>query len=757
MLEPETLGRGTAAAPRWHWLFVAAIVVVLISGSLAIREYTRFSAATTAVEHAYLVLTTTDEVLGRLLDVEAARRGYLLTGDARLLRTLEREAAVDDAAGRLERLVVDNPPQLARARELAALGARTIGRLAGALPPDGRNPGPPSEAASRLAVARGQEDLDAVRTLGEHMKAAERTLLGDREAQARLARRAALLFAGSSLMVAVTLGFVAVRVDRGFIRRRVAFEHALAGRLSAERSMRSAAQELFRSERLNRSLLDCSADCIQLLDPDGRLVLMNESGRRLLDIDDPSAFQGLPWPELWGESAGVARQGLQAAAAEGTARFRAFCPTTHGVPKWWDVIVTPIRDADGALARLMCISRDITEQTRIDEERTQLLASERAARAEAERAVHLKDEFLATLSHELRTPLNAILGWVGVLKQDRSTQTTEKAIAVIDRNARRQSQVIDDLLDVSRIVSGRLRLDVQRIDLAPIVEDTLNAARPSADARGVRVLAESIGAAWVQGDPVRLQQVIWNLVSNGIKFTGPGGAVRVSVRTVGPQAQVQVADTGEGLSPEMLPEIFQRFRQGDSSASRPHGGLGLGLAIVKNVVEMHGGSVEAASDGPGRGATFTVRLHLGEADVARAGRDGSARSLLAGITALVVEDEPESRELVERLLQDAGARVVGCPSADAALERIDEGVAPDVVVSDVGMPGADGYHFVRRLRDGSGPEAHVPAIALTGHTRAEDRERAATAGYQVHLAKPVDAGELIATVASLVGRGAPGA
>ena len=259
----------------------------------------------------------------------------------------------------------------------------------------------------------------------------------------------------------------------------------------------------------------------------------------------------------------------------------------------------------------MTVSRDITEQKRAEQERALLLASERAARSEAERAARMKDDFVSTLSHELRTPLNAILGWIGVLKQQQqSPETLAKAIDVIDRNSRRQSQMVDDLLDVSRIMSGKLRLDVQRLDVASVIEEAVASAQPAADAKGVRLVKVLGSAAIVQGDPGRLQQVVWNLVSNAIKFTPRGGLVQVTLRKVNSHIHVQVSDSGQGIRADVLPHVFQRFRQGDASATRHHGGLGLGLAIVKNLVEMHGGSVEAASEGEGLGSVFTVRLPL---------------------------------------------------------------------------------------------------------------------------------------------------
>jgi len=753
---PNTAAHSEHSLPwRWHWIFAVSIVLVIISGLLAFREYVRFSQASSAVDHAYEVLSTVDELVVRLLDTENSTRGYLLTKAPALLAP-HRESAplVTALTQRLSALVADNPDQAHRAERIAALSQAEIEALNTAVADFEQ--GQARQAIARLSSGDGQRYMGAIRVLAAAMKTAERSLLSDRENQALLARRASVVFALASLLVAVSLGFVAISVDRGFARRRMAFDHEMAARLSAERSMQSAARELYRSERLNRSILDSSADCIQLLEPDGRLLLINEPGLRLLAIDDFEPFRRLPWPDLWGESAGVARDALATATAKGTARFRAFCPTTRGAPKWWDVIVTPIRDADGGVARLMCIARDVTEHTHAEEERNHLLASERAARGEAERAVHLKDQFLATLSHELRTPLNAIVGWLGVLNNDRSPATLQKALAVIDRNARRQSQMVDDLLDVSRIVSGKLGLDVQRIDMASVVDEAVTAAQPAADTKGIQLVADAHGPTIVHGDPVRLQQVLWNLIGNAVKFTGPGGRVEVIVRAGRSHVQVHVRDTGQGIAPDLLPHLFQRFRQGDSSSSRAHGGLGLGLAIVKAVVEMHGGHVTVSSEGTGRGTVFTIGLPLapdaeGEGGSPLEGR-AAGRALLAGIVSMVVEDEPDEREVIQRLLEDAGATVRAFPGADAALHAVQEGLVPDVFLSDVSMPGCDGYEFMRRIRQMEGRVARVPAAAITALACVDDRRRASLAGYQTQLPKPLDAGELVATVASLVGR-----
>ncbi len=739
----------------WRITLLVAVVFLLITGGLTARQYFRFSTAAGLVGHTYQVLAAIDRVHTGLLDAETGAHGFLLTGSVPFLAPYNDAAPrIMDAANELTTLVQDNPVQVERAVSLARISRARLGELQSAV--SDYQAGRTREALDRIASGVGQRLMDEARALEAQLKDTEDDLLDQRASTARLARRAALIFAILCLSIAGSLAFVAVAVDRDFERRRVALAIESAGRESAELSARATSQELRRSESFNRSVLESSGDCIQVLDATGRLVSTNGPGLRLLEIDDAAAVTGQPWIDQWGENRTLAREAYTAAAAGGQSRFQALRQTRSGDDRWWDVILTPIRSADDSVANVVCIARDVTDQKRNEVEKEHLLASERSARSEAEHAAHVKDEFLATLSHELRTPLNAIVGWIGVLKQDKSQETMSKALDVIDRNSRRQSQMIDDLLDVSRIVSGKLPLEVRRVDMAAVIEEALTSAQPAADAKGIRLIKVLGSAAVIQGDPGRLQQIVWNLVSNAIKFTNRGGLVHVTLRKVGSHVVLDVGDTGQGIAPDVLPQVFQRFRQGDSSSTRRHGGLGLGLAIVKNLVEMHGGSVEASSEGAGKGALFTVRLPLALAGVA-ADLEPADPALrygvtLNGIVAMIVDDEEDARELLERLLADAGAQVSACGSAREALDSLARGFKPDVIISDIGMPEQDGYEFMQHLRQMGGPTSSVPAAALTALARVEDRKRALLAGFQTHLAKPVDPGELVATVASLARR-----
>ena len=383
---------------------------------------------------------------------------------------------------------------------------------------------------------------------------------------------------------------------------------------------------------------------------------------------------------------------------------------------------------------------------------------------QAQEANRMKDEFLATLSHELRTPMNAIMGWAQLLREGKlDAATTARAVQTIDRNARVQTQLISDILDVSRIVSGKLRLDVRPVELVRAVEAALDTIRPAAEARDIDVqTALDAGAGLVSGDADRLQQVVWNLLSNAIKFTPSGGRVHVRLVRIEPHVQLTVQDSGIGIDRDFLPHVFERFRQGDSSSTRPHGGLGLGLALVRDLVELHGGTVQASSAGRDQGATFTVKLPVIGAvrppapELPPAAPESATMAALAGslrgVNVLLVDDEADARDLFKAVLEGSGARVTAVGSGAEAYSSFTTS-PPDVVVSDIEMPEENGYDLIRRLR--GLPEergGRIPAAALTAYARAEDRIRALRAGFQHHVTKPVQPAELVAVVASLVRR-----
>jgi PAS domain S-box-containing protein len=436
--------------------------------------------------------------------------------------------------------------------------------------------------------------------------------------------------------------------------------------------------------------------------------------------------------------------------------FRRIRP--DGEIRWLSTTGHAFYDEHGQPVRMMGATTDITERKRAEQEREALLAREQAARTELERAGRLKDEFLATLSHELRTPLNAILGWTQVLRRSpEKVADVEEGLSIIERNARVQTQLIEDLLDMSRIISGKLRLEVARVDLLAVIENAVQTLRHSANAKEIQlVTALDPHAAEIRGDASRMQQIVWNLLSNAIKFTGRGGTVQVRLARVNSQVEIAIADDGIGIAPEFLPHLFQRFRQADSSTTRQHAGLGLGLAIVKHLVELHGGTVEAASEGVGKGSIFRIQLPLPTvrepptADVSsgNGATDGHDISL-KDLRVLVVDDEPDARLLVERVLGSAGASVATAASAGEATDALAGGHF-DLLISDIGMPGADGYDLLSGVRQGNaGDNADIPAIALTAFARSEDRRRAMMVGFDIFVSKPVDASELLAIAARL--------
>ncbi len=408
---------------------------------------------------------------------------------------------------------------------------------------------------------------------------------------------------------------------------------------------------------------------------------------------------------------------------------------------------------------------DITDRKLSEQEREQLLAREQAARAEAEAANRMKDEFLSTLSHELRTPLNAMLGWTQLLKSRKFDETTtERALETIDRNTKSLAQLIEDVLDVSRIIRGILHLNTQPLELISLVQAAIDTVQPAADAKEIRIECKfdsTVGV--VMGDGNRLQQVVWNLLSNAVKFTSKEGIVTLQLERINSRVQIRVSDTGGGIAPEFLSHVFERFRQADSSTTRSHGGLGLGLAIVRHLVELHGGIVSAESPGIGQGATFIVNLPMKAVAVGvkkpeqfspvnEDCEDPNNLLTLKGLRVLVVDDEPDARQLIATILGQYGAQVMTVASAFEALLAIPQ-FHPDILVSDIGMPQEDGYALIRQLRTLSQEQGgRIPAVALTAYARAEDRTQALLAGFQLHLPKPVNPTELAAVVANLAGR-----
>ncbi len=429
--------------------------------------------------------------------------------------------------------------------------------------------------------------------------------------------------------------------------------------------------------------------------------------------------------------------------------------------RWFLGRAEPARDEDGQIIKWYGTCTDINEQKLAIIERDTLLQKEQTAREIAVNANNLKDEFLATVSHELRTPLNAILGWASIAQTSKfDPETINRALEIISRNAKSQNQIIEDILDISRIITGKLILNIDTVALVSVIGAALDSLRPALSAKNIRLKTSfDTKAEIISGDPNRLQQIVWNLVSNAVKFTHPEGEIEVFLKRAGSYAEIIVRDTGDGISPDFLPYVFDRFRQADGTSKRQYGGLGLGLAIVRQLVELHGGSIYADSGGLGLGATFTVKLPLAARRVETAesvllsrktvsGKTSDIpEAALAGIKVLVVDDEADARELLKVMLCRYGAEVVTVESVELALNALGENM-PHVLVSDIGMPVCDGYELIRRIRN-SEPTVALPTVALTAYARKDDRTRALSAGFDDYLAKPVDTAELIKIVARL--------
>ena len=432
----------------------------------------------------------------------------------------------------------------------------------------------------------------------------------------------------------------------------------------------------------------------------------------------------------------------------------------NGTPLDVSVTISPVKDESGAVIGVSKVARDISGIKRILRDREESFEREKAARAEAERGSQIKDEFLTTLSHELRTPMTAILGWANVLSSRGAVSADElrQGLQAIERNARAQAQLIDELLDMSRIINGKLRLDVQPVDLQAIVFDAAESVRPAADAKAIRLttVLDPKGGP-ITGDPNRLQQILWNLLSNAIKFTPRDGRVQVYLRRVRSHVEISVVDSGQGISADFLPQLFTRFTQADTSMTRRHGGLGLGLALVKSLVDMHGGSIKASSPGIDQGSTFTVSLPMAALqvdDTQSISANGVANEAafaspdLSGFHVLVVDDEADARTLIQTILNGCNATVSTASSAAEGFHAVRKH-HPDLIFSDIGMPVEDGYEFLVKLRQLSDAEGgDTPAVALTAFARAEDRRRALMAGFQMHLAKPIEPAELLAVAST---------
>lgn len=545
-------------------------------------------------------------------------------------------------------------------------------------------------------------------------------------------------------------------------------EKRLAETLAAKRSD----ELLHETGQHFETLVQASPLAIMVLDDKAQVQLWNPAAERVFGWTSAEVI-GQRIPILPGERLAEFHDSLRERLARGTASglrgTEVSCIRKNCSPVDLDVWEAPLQDASGSFGLTLYILADITARKQIEQERSELLNRAQAARLEAERTSQLKDEFLATLSHELRTPLNAILGWARLLQSGQlDEQTASRAMESVERNAKIQAKLVEDLLDVSRIITGKWRLETRPVDLCAVAESSIEAIRTTLEAKEITLAKElDLRAGLVLGDPSRLQQILWNLLSNAVKFTPKRGRIQVRLVRNGANAEVSVRDNGKGIAEEFLPYVFERFRQADGSLTRKYGGLGLGLAIARHLTELHGGTVEVESAGENQGSLFTVKLPLlgewasGPADkeatpfstvVPRQPLPLELSTALEGLKLLVIDDDAGSRDLLLTLLGYCGAEVKTGSSAIEALEAVTR-FKPDLLISDIEMPDQDGYSLVRKLRLLEGELGrHIPAVALTAHARTEDRMQALAAGFDTHVCKPVEPAELVTVVASLAHR-----
>jgi PAS domain S-box-containing protein len=534
------------------------------------------------------------------------------------------------------------------------------------------------------------------------------------------------------------------------------------------RSLIRAREAETRSRRLTawwQSTFDAIQDGVMLLSRSGQVLRCNRAMAEMLGRSPEAIVGDAGLPSL-GEGALLAGDWPLARALSERRRIARDVPVGS---RWFEIVADPVLDESVEVSAVVTTVKDITDRRAAEAQLEALLASEQAARKEAEQVNRVKDEFLATLSHELRTPLNAIVGWTHILRTGPlDPARTQQAIDTIARNAHLQAQLISDILDVSRIIAGKLRLELRPVDLAEVVQSALATVRPAAEAKGIHIDCVMDPAAGpLTGDCARLQQVVWNLLSNAIKFTPRGGRMGVRIERVNSSTRLTVEDNGPGVAPDFLPHVFERFRQGDSSSTRPYGGLGLGLAIVRHLVELHGGTVDAANRVDGSGAIFQVTLPSPalfaasaesrvETEVRVEDRPWTpAGRPLAGVSVLVVDDDEDARNLLQFVLERSGAVVVTVSSAAEAVQALRER-RPDALLADIEMPGEDGYSLMAKVRALPAEEGGaVPAAALTAYAGAQDRLRALQAGYQHHVAKPVSPADVTLAVVTLLGLAPP--
>jgi PAS domain S-box-containing protein len=772
--------------------FALTLLLLIIIGGFSYRTMTTLREGIERRAHTYQVLTQTEELMKTLVDAETGTRGYVITGVESYLEPY-REAQRDfpQQFARLRQLTNDNSNHHSRLDLLERLSREKFDVLQEGI--DVRRTQGLSAITDRAQTGRGRLLMDQMRLIVKEIKNEDGHLLQQLNValQSEISRTLTVIVLGSLLGI-LALGLANIAILREIKRRSAAegsLEQAndeLEARVAARTAELSEVNQTLRAEMARRAeaeaaerwqrewwrvTLSSIGDAVITTDGEGRINYINSTAQALTGWTLEEA-RGLPLDRVFSivneesrlpvESpiAKVLREGIVVGLANHTSLI-----AKDGSEVPIDDSGAPIRDDQGRILGAVLIFRDITAQKESERAQEQLLVSEHRAREQAEQANHLKDEFVATVSHELRAPLNAILGWARLLRGGKlDAEASAKAVETIERSAESQARLIEDLLDISRIITGKLQMEIRTIDSTAAARAALEIVTPAAEAKGVQLISDlDPDTSFISGDADRLQQIIWNLLSNAIKFTPRGGLVNVRLMRDQSHVVITIRDTGQGIEPEFLPHVFDRFRQADSSSVRKHGGLGLGLAIVRQLVELHGGTITAHSDGIGHGAAFTIRLPIMPLRVQATTFDPStetgewrlgldANPLLKGLTILIVDDEEDARHMLAHLLIGYGAKVTAASSAAQALEILNQQQL-DLMISDIGMPDADGYSLIRRVRELKiGPGGKLPAIALTAYAQAQDRMRALAAGFQHHVPKPVEPAELVTVIASLTGR-----
>jgi PAS domain S-box-containing protein len=759
-------------------VFGIAILLLAIVVYFAFRSMNSLTETLKFEKRTQEVLSQLDETLNLAVDAETGGRGFLITADDSFLEPYHQaEQKIDGNLEKLRALTAGNPSQNEKVSKLETLIRERIDLMRDAI--ELRRQKNSIEAVrERIGKGRGRDLMNEVRLLIDNLKTDEKNLLASREADLdrNLTTTYRMLYLASFAGI-LSLGFANLAVFREIGKRRKAENDLRDSNKDLEKRVEKRTHELSQtnvelkeqirqredSENRHRFALEAGNLGTWVFDTKANRAEVDERSLSLLGFS-VEEFDGNTFSRIHPEDVARVEKLLHKSLRENksfNAEFRVLRP--DGKMLWSHFTGQTQIDENGEAYCIVGNCRDITESKEAETEREELLRKEQAARRDAEIANRLRDEFLATVSHELRAPLNSILGWGRLLeKGNLDEKTTQKALGTIVRNAESQNRLIDDLLDVSRIISGKLRLEILDVKPINIVEAAMETVRPAAEAKNIRLeIEEKHVVSHISGDPNRLQQVVWNLLSNAIKFTPNGGEVCVEIERVNGCVEIRVKDTGIGIGKEFLPYVFDRFRQADTSSIRKFGGLGLGLAIVRHITEMHGGTVSATSEGENQGATFIVSLPVVAAlqngaeftDAPQSIASQSAPKLsLDGLLILAVDDEEDTRQLLVQSLTFYGATVVTAKSAAEGLKAlIDQ--TPDLLVSDIGMPDEDGYSLIRKIRAlPDEQQKNVKAIALTAFTRAQDRMRALAAGYQNHVAKPVEPDELATVIASLTGR-----